>query len=133
MDLVAVGIGGFFGAVLRYQLGQWMPSAHGLPIRTLIINLLGCLFLAWFFTITVKRWNIPSRLRLGIGTGFTGAFTTFSTFSMETTNLISHGQASLAIMYVLFSVIGGVVLALFGTKIAAQSVFKPVKRTGEGD
>lgn len=86
MNVVAVGIGGFLGAILRYKVGEWIDTENGFPLETLVVNLFGCLFLAWFFTITTKRWNINPKLKLGIGTGFIGAFTTFSTFSIETLN-----------------------------------------------
>lgn len=118
MNVVAVGIGGFFGAILRYIIGEWIHTENGFPLGTLIINLAGCFFLAWFFTITAKRWNINPKLRLGIGTGFVGAFTTFSTFSIETLNLIVHHQMIFAFTYVLLSIIGGIGLAFAGAKLA---------------
>lgn len=118
MNVVAVGIGGFFGAILRYIIGEWIHTENGFPLGTLIINLAGCFYLAWFFTITAKRWNINPKLRLGIGTGFVGAFTTFSTFSIETLNLIVHHQMIFAFTYVLLSIIGGIGLAFAGAKLA---------------
>lgn len=118
MNVVSVGIGGFFGAILRYIIGEWIHTENGFPLGTLIINLAGCFFLAWFFTITAKRWNINPKLRLGIGTGFVGAFTTFSTFSIETLNLIVHHQMIFAFTYVLLSIIGGIGLAFAGAKLA---------------
>ena len=118
MNVLAVGIGGFFGAILSYTVGKVIPSPSGFPLGTLVINLLGCLFLAWFFTITTKRWNISPNLKLAIGTGFTGAFTTFSTFSVETLNLIKNHQLFMALLYVLLSIFGGIILALIGAKTA---------------
>lgn len=66
MNVLAVGIGGFFGAILRYSIGKWIPTPSGFPLGTLTINLFGCLFLAWFFTITANRWNINSKLKLAL-------------------------------------------------------------------
>jgi fluoride exporter len=129
MNLVAVGLGGFFGAILRYKMGSWIQGVEGFPVGTLTINLLGCLFLSWFFTITSKRWNINPNLRLGIGTGFTGAFTTFSTFSVETVNLLNSNQFLTAILYVVSSVLCGVILAIAGARLA---YFRPATRV-EGD
>lgn len=129
MNFVAVGLGGFIGAILRYSVGIWIPTTNGFPVNTLIINLVGCLFLAWFFTSTTKRWVINSQLKLAIGTGFTGAFTTFSTFSVETLNLIENQQFLMALVYVFLSIVGGIGLAIAGTKLAtfnARSV-KPSK------
>ncbi|WP_144550306.1 fluoride efflux transporter CrcB [Bacillus sp. X1(2014)] len=118
MTIFAVGIGGFFGAILRYLIGKLISPTNGFPFGTLTINLLGCLFLAWFFTIIVNRRDINPNLKLAIGTGFTGAFTTFSTFSVETLNLIKNHQMNVALLYVLLSVLGGITLALIGVKLA---------------
>ncbi|PFO08502.1 fluoride efflux transporter CrcB [Bacillus sp. AFS076308] len=118
MNLLAVGIGGFFGAIFRYLIGKIIPVPSGFPLGTLVINLLGCLFLSWFFTNTLKRRNINPILKLAIGTGFTGAFTTFSTFSVETLNLVKNHQITMAIIYVVLSILGGITLALFGAKLA---------------
>jgi fluoride exporter len=126
MSMIAVGIGGFFGAILRYQMGTWIPAVGGFPVGTLTINLIGCFFLAWFLTITAKRLNIHPSLRLGIGTGFTGAFTTFSTFSVETVTLIANHQLALAMIYVLSSVVGGIILAVLGAKLAGIHPPDPV-------
>jgi len=117
MNILAVGIGGFFGSTLRYTIGEWIHSPNGFPLGTMIINLLGCLILAWFFTITSKKWQINPTIKVGIGTGFVGAFTTFSTFSVETLNLINHHQIGFAILYVLVSVFGGIGFAFAGAKL----------------
>lgn len=130
MNLLAVGLGGFIGAILRYLVGKWIPATNGFPINTLMINLLGCLFLAWFFTITTKRWMINSQLKLAIGTGFTGAFTTFSTFSVETLNLIENQQFLMALIYVFLSILGGIGLAIIGTKLTTFNV--PAKQSKGG-
>ena len=65
-SFLAVGIGGFLGAVSRYNLSLLFPNTGGFPVTTLCINILGCFFLAWLFTAFPKR----SPIVLGIGTGF---------------------------------------------------------------
>lgn len=120
MNIVAVGIGGFFGAMLRYLVGECIHTVNGFPLGTFVINLLGCLFLGWFFNITIKRWKINPNLKLAIGTGFVGAFTTFSTFSVETLYLINNYKLLLALLYVLLSVLGGIGLAVLGAKLASK-------------
>lgn len=122
MNVLAVGTGGFIGAILRYSVGRVISTPSGFPFGTLVINLLGCLFLAWFFTITAKRLNINANLKLAIGTGFTGAFTTFSTFSVETLNLLRSNQILIALLYVLVSILGGITFALLGAKLASINV-----------
>lgn len=122
LNVIAVGIGGFIGAIVRYSIGKVIFIRSGFPLATLLINLLGCLFLAWFFTITAKRVKMDPNLKLAIGTGFTGAFTTFSTFSVETLNLLKNEQYGFALFYVLASIFGGIGLALLGAKLASLNV-----------
>nr|WP_295971363.1 fluoride efflux transporter CrcB [uncultured Bacillus sp.] len=117
MNILSVGLGGIIGAILRYITGQVIPVQNGFPLNTLMINLSGCFLLAWFYTTVIDR-NIPSYIRLGIGTGLIGAFTTFSTFSVETIELLRHGQWFQALLYVLISVIGGLLLSVAGMKWA---------------
>jgi CrcB protein len=119
MNAIALAIGAFIGTILRYEMGKWIePLPNGFPEGTLIINWIGCLFLGWFFTIILFRFTVPLSVRIGVGTGFTGAFTTFSTFSVETVNLIKKHQYSLALTYVLLSVLCGVLLTAAGYYIA---------------
>lgn len=122
LNVIAVGIGGFVGAIVRYSIGKVMIIQSGFPLATLLINLLGCLFLAWFFTLTAKRVRMNQNLKLAIGTGFTGAFTTFSTFSVETLNLLKNEQYGIALFYVLASIFGGIGLALLGATLASLNV-----------
>ncbi|MDC3412866.1 fluoride efflux transporter CrcB [Aquibacillus sp. 3ASR75-11] len=129
MNVLAVGIGGFIGAILRYLVGEWIPSTNGFPFGTWTVNLIGCLILSWFFTITSKRWSINPNLKLAIGTGLIGSFTTFSTFSVETINLIQNSQFMIALLYILLSVIGGIGLAFTGARLAS---FQPNRKREEG-
>ncbi|CAM2848753.1 fluoride efflux transporter CrcB [Paenibacillus sediminis] len=129
-NLLCVGVGGFFGAICRYLIGQLVPPlSDGFPLATLIINLAGCLFLAWFFTVTLRAWRISPQLRLAIGTGFTGAFTTFSTFSVETLHLWSEGYYLVSLLYIWFSIAGGLLLA--GAGILIGNRMAPAVREGE--
>lgn len=116
MNVLIVMIGGFFGSIFRFQLGEWVPSSSGFPIGTLTVNLLGCLFLGWFTAFLMKK-TIHTRLILFIGTGFTSSFTTFSTFSVETVQLMQNGLFLIAVSYIVISVIAGIALAFFGYKL----------------
>lgn len=119
MNIIALAIGAFVGTIFRYEMGRWIePLSNGFPIGTLMINLVGSLFLGWFSTIVLFRLNLPLSVRIGIGTGFTGSFTTFSTFSLETMNQIKNHHLGLALIYVLISVCGGVIMAAIGYFIA---------------
>lgn len=118
MNIFSLALGGFFGAIARYSFGEWLHTEGGFPLGTLTVNLIGCLFLGWFFTITTTKWKINLQWKLGIGTGFIGSFTTFSTFSIETVSLLSNGQVGFALVYVISSIAGGIVLAFMGSRFA---------------
>ena len=123
-NLLWVGIGGFFGANSRYLLSsvinQYMPSLIGrpLPIATAFVNITGSFFLALFISYASKRVGFPDSAKLLIGTGFFGAFTTFSTYANESIALINEGQWVTGFSYIiasnilcLFGVVCGLVIA----------------------
>lgn len=94
--LLFVGIGGFLGANARYLLTAWtdslfMPRWGSFPFGTLAVNLLGSFGLAVFGLWLGARAGLPPQLRLLVGTGFFGAFTTFSTFANDSMTLLEKG------------------------------------------
>lgn len=118
MKLLLVMVGGFFGAISRFSLGEWIHTNNGFPLGTLVINLMGCFVLGWFLTYIRGKVKIRPELPLMIGTGFIGSFTTFSTFSVETIGLFQQGLVFLAITYILASVGVGLLLTYLGSKWA---------------
>ena len=120
MDYLAVGIAGFLGAVTRAWLGKLINTgfAAHFPLNTLIINLTGCFVLSFFLNLTFERLEINPRLRLGIGTGFLGAYTTFSTFSVESINLVRINLAWLSLAYILSTSLGCVLFAWAGAVLS---------------
>lgn len=121
MPLLFVMMGGFFGTVSRYALGEWLVTRNGFPLSTLLINLVGCFILGWFLTYVSRRKKIRSEYTLIFGTGFIGSFTTFSTFSVETLQLLQDGLVFLALVYVLTTVFIGLFLSFLGYKLALLS------------
>lgn len=111
-----IAIGGFFGAVLRFSLKSIeLPiKSYGLPINTLLINLLGCFVLGIFVVLASELFKLEEAEKLGIITGFIGAFTTFSTISKEIGVLISAGMFYIAITYIFLSVVMGLGAVYFG-------------------
>jgi len=116
-----VALGGAVGAVARYQLGRaamWMggPGAS-LPWGTLIANVLGSfamgLLMGWLARSGAGSAGSEA-LRLALGVGVLGGFTTFSAFSMETIQLLGRGQTATAAIYVAGSVLAGLVALYFG-------------------
>jgi CrcB protein len=84
------------------------------PFATLSINVLGSFLMGFLFFETLERINISPELRTGILTGGLGAYTTFSTFSLESLNLIENGELVKAGLYVGGSVILSIAAAIFG-------------------
>jgi CrcB protein len=114
----AIGAAGFVGAVLRYTIAVMFGGlGWRFPIGTLVINVSGSLFLGWFLTFAGGR-HISEMMRLAIGTGFVGAYTTFSTFAFESTSLADQGAGLEAILYLLGSLVLGVLAVKLGMILA---------------
>ena len=87
--IVAVGIGGFLGATSRFMISTWIQklTVSNFPFGTLSVNILGS-FLMGFLFMYFSNINLSLYQKLIFTTGFLGALTTFSTFSLETLNLL---------------------------------------------
>ena len=102
IEILVVGLGGAIGAILRYSISL-IPYKNTFPILTLITNLLGAILIGIVVGISVKN-NWSKNLTLFFKTGVCGGFTTFSTFSLESMNLLSDGKFLMAGGYILLSV-----------------------------
>ena len=96
--ILLIGGAGFVGAVARYLIGGWVHRVlpPGFPYGTLCVNVIGSFLLGAVFALSTERAALDPELRLVLGVGFLGAFTTFSTFSLETVNLLREGSLMLA-------------------------------------
>jgi CrcB protein len=92
-QVLAIAVGGAVGSVLRFWMSTWVHSFAGrsFPYGTLTVNVLGCLAMGFLFVLFVDRLSDNAVLRAGILIGVLGGFTTFSSFSIETFNLIEQG------------------------------------------
>lgn len=88
-----IGLGGFLGANARYLLQQWAANRWGadFPYGTLLANVSGSFVIAFFLTLATGRLAIAPGVRLFVAVGFLGGFTTFSSFSYETFQLVGQG------------------------------------------
>ncbi|MEW6273384.1 MAG: fluoride efflux transporter CrcB [Thermodesulfobacteriota bacterium] len=114
-SLLFVGAGGFLGAIARYVLSLWIDARLGslFPWATLAINVAGS-FALGALAGSLQLASVPPEVRLALGVGFLGAFTTFSTFSYETVKLVEAGAAVTAIAYVVASFALALVAAVLG-------------------
>jgi CrcB protein len=113
---------GSAGTLARYALQGLVQyrTETSFPTGTLTVNLLGCFLLGGIGQFALERLIIPPDWRIAITIGFFGAFTTFSSFGWETVQMLQDGEWSRAIVYVSVSVVGGLLLALAGIRIAER-------------
>ena len=121
LNCLVVALGGGIGACLRYLIGLIpLKEPFAFPVKTLMINLLGCFVIGLIAALAVKNSTLSPKTVLFIKTGLCGGFTTFSTFALETENLIKTGHIGVAVIYVALSVLVGVGLAFAGQVIAGK-------------
>lgn len=108
-NALLVGVGGFFGAIARYVIGIWLTpwlvqlTGWAMPYGTLFVNVTGSLLLGAFLAWSRAKLPVDSDLALLIGTGFFGAYTTYSTFATESVKLLRQGSAADGVLYILLT------------------------------
>lgn len=119
MQLIAIGIGGAIGAVLRFIISGIAYNIFGqnFPWGTLVVNMIGC-FLIGLLSRLFEEIVISPHLRVLVLVGGLGAFTTFSTYALENVNLLRDGQLGTALLNILISTIVGVVFVFLGIMLA---------------
>lgn len=120
--VLVVIAGGMGGALARYGLSTALPAPGGWPVPTLVINLSGAFLLGLLLEALGRRGPDAGRLRLLrilAGTGFLGAFTTYSSLALETNILVDAGRAADAVGYLAATVLGGALATTAGILSAA--------------
>ncbi len=118
MHIALIALGGAAGALLRYGVSAWVTSPRGgFPLATLLANISGA-FLLGVASLLLVRLEVSTALRLGLTVGVLGAYTTFSTFSVETLDLLNDGEWRTAALYVAASVAGALAAAWAGQSLA---------------
>lgn len=119
--VIVVAIGAFFGTLLRYEIGIWLPAERSnWPIATLTINITGAFLLGLLLQTLLHRGRdegVYRILRLALGTGFLGAFTTYSSLAVSVVVLARSGNTIIALLYAAASVVLGVIASAFGIRI----------------
>lgn len=109
LNCLVVGAGGFIGTVLRYLTGLIpVKETTVFPIKTFVINILGCLLIGGITALAAKNLSWNPKLILFLKVGICGGFTTFSTFALETADLVKNGHLGIALLYLVFSTVFGV-------------------------
>jgi fluoride exporter len=106
-----ISMGGFIGAIVRYYVSTKLNKNY--PIGTFLVNMIGSLLLGYLFGLGVSNHTYAF-----LGTGFCGAFTTFSTFKLESFQLIKEHRMSLSLFYFFLSYLLGILFALWGFLLA---------------
>ena len=115
-NFILVGVAAAFGAWLRWLITYFLSTVDpSLPHGTLVVNLVGGLFIGISFAaIQSTSINVSEEIKLILNVGFLGAFTTFSTYSMELLNLFLKGEIALGIFFGALNVIGALFFCFIG-------------------
>jgi CrcB protein len=117
--VIIVALGGALGSVGRYLLQVFFARQTTLtfPLGTLLVNLSGCFFIGVFFALSMKYTWMTMEWRLFLMTGICGGYTTFSSFSLESINLLRQGHYTCFSLYILASVVVGLLATVAGFAI----------------
>jgi len=120
MNFFFVALGGSLGAIARYALGSFINSNVNaqFPSGTLLVNVTGSFIIGFLFAM-FERLSLPNELKLLLITGFLGAYTTFSSYSLETVRLAMDGKLSVALVNFLLN--NGLCLACTVLGMAASA------------
>jgi len=119
-QLIAVAIGGASGAVMRWLMASGIQKMAGgaFPWGTFAVNAIGSFLLGFLFVWLIERSTAGELLRLALTVGFLGAFTTFSTYSLESIRLLQEGALALAFGNVIGQVVVCLTLTWLGIQLA---------------
>lgn len=113
--LAVIALGGMIGASARYGIARWLPVESGrFPWATFSANVTGSFLLGLVLVLILERFPPTRLLRPFLATGILGAFTTMSTYEVETALLIKDGHATTGVIYSMGSLFAGLALAYLG-------------------
>ena len=117
--ILAIALGGSFGALSRYFVSKMIANFTGgsFPWGTLTVNAVGA-FILGFLYVFFDRLIVPDAVKSFMAIGFLGAFTTFSTFALESVNLFRDGEIKYGIMNILLNNVIGIIAVLAGLFLA---------------
>ncbi len=121
-QVLAVAIGGALGALSRYWVVGFVSRIleRNFPYGTLIVNIVGSFLIGICYLLIVEKLDVSTEWHAVLMVGFIGAFTTFSTFSLETLVLIQEGRLSTAMIYIASSVVVCILAVAAGIWLTKQ-------------
>lgn len=122
LQTISIAAGGAVGALLRFWTsnGIHLLFGRGFPYGTMSVNIIGSLAMGLLYVLLLERMSVEPEVRAALLVGLLGAFTTFSTFSIETLNLVEQAEYIKALSNIIVSVFGCVLAAWIGMKIGRQ-------------
>ena len=119
IKVINLMIGGVAGTLARYALSGVIYRLFGIgfPYGTFVVNISGCFIVGFLVSLAEKKFVLNEQLRLLLMVGFCGAFTTFSTFILETNNLVKDGEFLKALLNIFLSVVVGFIVFRLGSYI----------------
>lgn len=119
--LAVIAAGAIPGAIARYELGLAVTSRDGaFPVATFVINVSGSFVIGILLTLILERWRPNEYVRPFAATGFLGAYTTWSSFMVDTEKLLKTGHVGVAAAYVAASLAGGLFAVYAGSVLARK-------------
>lgn len=121
-QVLAIAAGGALGSVLRFWMSGWVTGmlGRGFPYGTLLVNVSGSLLMGFLYVMLIDKFNASAEWRAVLLIGLLGGFTTFSSFSMETFNLLEAGEISKALMNIILSVVVCLTATWLGVVLGRQ-------------
>ncbi|MDF1644366.1 MAG: fluoride efflux transporter CrcB [Pseudomonadales bacterium] len=119
LQLIAIALGGAMGSVARFLTANMVATQLGtrFPYGTLMVNLVGSFLIGLTYILIVEKFKMSAEIRGLVMVGFLGAFTTFSTFSLELLDMLKSGALVGAALYLFVSVIVGVANVWLGMQL----------------
>jgi len=122
MHWLSIALGGAMGAMTRYWVSSCLlpVSSYKFPYAIFSVNVVGSLLMGILYVVIVERGGLPEQARHLLMVGFLGAFTTFSTFSLDAISLWQNGGQTMALIYVFSTVIScllAIIVAIWLTRL----------------
>ncbi len=118
IECIIVGAGGFIGAICRYLIGMIpLKEKCVFPMKTFIINIIGSFIIGVIAALALKTNSLNPKIVLFLKVGICGGFTTFSSFALETNDLVRDGKMNIAVWYAVLSVAAGIIAVFAGQGI----------------